>query len=120
MKNWRKNKMLRIKDNVNLKELEKFGFRYGTRNRYIYKTKSNGIESRMYIDLTPCNNNNNQLKIESQSFSLPEKIIDKIYDLTKANIVERVQVYQMLSKEEQMKELEKKENRSFKRNKAYM
>ena len=82
--------MIRKRDEIDMSELEKFGFRYGARNRYIYKTKSNGIESRMYIDLTPCNNNNNQLKIESQSFSLPEKIIDKIYDLTKANIVERV------------------------------
>lgn len=82
--------MLRKKDEVDMRELEKFGFRYGTRNRYIYKTKSNGIESQMYIDLTPCNNNNNELKIESSSFSLPEKIIDKIYDLSKANIVEKV------------------------------
>ena len=70
-------------------ELEKFGFRYGARNRYIYKTKSNGIESKMYIDLTPCNNNHNELKVESPSYSVPEKILDKIYDLCNAHIIEK-------------------------------
>ena len=82
--------MLRKRDEIDMSELEMFGFKYGARNRYIYKTKSNGIESQMYIDLTPCSNNNNELKIESPSLSIPEKIIDKIYDLTKANIVEKV------------------------------
>ena len=82
--------MLRKRDEVDMSELEAFGFRYGTRNRYIYKTKSNGIESQIYIDLKPCNNNNNELKIKSSSFSIPEKITDKIYDLIKANIVEKV------------------------------
>ena len=82
--------MLKIKDDIELKELEKFGFRNGTRNRYIYITKSNGVESQMYVDLTPCNNNNNELKIETSSFSIPEKIKNKLYDLIKADLVEKV------------------------------
>ena len=83
--------MLKIRDDVELEELEKFGFKYGTRDKFLYKTKSNGIESRIYIDLLPCNNNNNELKIESQSHTIPNKIIDKLYDLIKANLVEKVE-----------------------------
>ena len=36
--------MLRKKDNV---ELEKMGFKYGTKEKFIFKTKSNGIESKL-------------------------------------------------------------------------
>lgn len=81
--------MLRKKDNVKLEQLEKMGFKYGSREKFIFKTKVNGIESRIYIDLTPCHNNNNELKIESLSHSIPEKIVDKLYDLIKADLVEK-------------------------------
>ena len=83
--------MLRKKDEVNLKKLEQYGFKYGTRDKFLYKTKSNGIESRIYIDLLPCNNNNNELKIESTSHTIPSKIVDKLYDLIKADVVEKVE-----------------------------
>ncbi len=82
--------MLRIKVNVKLKQLEEFGFKYGTKDKFLYKTKSNGIESKIYIDLLPCHNNHNELKIECPSFSLHEKIINKIYDLIQAELVEKV------------------------------
>ncbi len=81
--------MLRIKDDVDLRELEKFGFKYGTRDRIIYKTKSNGMESSIYVDLLPCRRNN-ELTIASTSYALPEKIANKLYDLIQAGLVERV------------------------------
>lgn len=83
--------MLKVKDNVDLKELKKFGFKYGTRDKFLYKTKSNGCEAKIYIDLLPCNNNNNKINIECQSLSVPEKIINTLYDLIQAGLVEKVE-----------------------------
>lgn len=82
--------MLRKRDDVSLKDFEKFGFKYGARNKFLYKTKSNGIESKIYIDLLPCHNNNNELKIEWLGHSIPEKITDKLYDLITAGLIEKV------------------------------
>ena len=82
--------MLKIKDDVDLKELEKFGFKSGARNKFQYKTKVNGAEHKIYIDLLPCHNNHNELKTECPSFTIPEKITDKFYDLIKADLVEKV------------------------------
>lgn len=79
--------MLKISDAAELSELKKFGFKYGTRNKFEYKTKQNGLESRIYIDLLPCNNNNNEIHVECYSHSIPEKIVDKLYDLFQANLV---------------------------------
>lgn len=79
--------MLRKSDTVELSELEKLGFKYGTREKFKYKTKQHGVESEIYIDLLPCNNNNNEIHIQSESHSIPEKIVDKLYDLIKANLV---------------------------------
>lgn len=81
--------MLRKKDDISFKELEKFGFKYGTRDKFLYKTKSNGIESRIYIDLLPCNNKNNELKVECPSHTISEKITDKLYDLIVAGVIEK-------------------------------
>lgn len=79
--------MLRKSDTAELSEFKKFGFKYGTRNKFEYKTKQHGIESRIYIDLLPCNNNHNEIHVESHSYSIPEKILDKLYELTKANLI---------------------------------
>lgn len=81
--------MIRKKDTVDIRELEKFGFKYGARDKFLYKTKTNGVESKIYIDLLPCHNNNNELKIECPSHTIPEKITDKLYDLIKADLVEK-------------------------------
>lgn len=82
--------MLRKKDNVSMDEFLKFGFKYGARDKFLYKTKTKGIESSIYIDLTPCHNNNNELKVESLSIAIPEKITDKLYDLINSKLVEKV------------------------------
>ena len=64
--------MLKIKKGK-LEELVKFGFKYGAREKLIYKTTSNKMEAKMYIDLQPCHNDNNKLKIEYSSFSMQKK-----------------------------------------------
>ena len=63
------------------------GFKYGTREKIEYKTRRYGVESKIYIDLLPCNNNHNEIHIETYSRTIPEKIIDKLYDLIKADLV---------------------------------
>lgn len=78
--------MLRKSDKAELSEFKKHGFKYGTREKFEYKTKQHGVKSRIYIDLLPCNNNNNEIHVESDSHSIPEKILDKLYDLIKANL----------------------------------
>lgn len=81
--------MLRKKDDVELEEFENHGFKYGPRNQYIYKTKKNGGESKIYIDFTPCHNNNNEIKVECPSYSIPDKILEKLYDLTVEELIEK-------------------------------
>lgn len=82
--------MLRKKDNVSFEDFKKFGFKYGAKEKFIYKTKSNGIESKIYIDLQPCHNNNNEINIECPMHSIPVKIVDKLYDLITAGLVEKI------------------------------
>lgn len=53
-------------------------------NKY---TPQHGVESKIYIDLLPCNNNHKEIHIESDSHYIPEKIVDKLYDLFQANLV---------------------------------
>lgn len=84
-------KYLRLKDNVDYKKLEKFGFKFGVRDKFLYKTKNNGCEAKIYIDLLPCNNKHNKLYIESDSHTLPEKIIIVLFDIVKADLVELVE-----------------------------
>jgi len=81
--------MLKVKNGVDLTELEKYGFKYGARDKFIYKTTKNGKEAKIYIDLLPCHNNNNELNIEAESFSIPEKIVNTLYDLIQARISDK-------------------------------
>lgn len=80
--------MLKIEDK-DLKELEKFGFKYGARNKIFYKTTINKLECKIYIDLLPCHNNKNELKIDCETHFVPVKILDKIYDLIQAGLVKK-------------------------------
>ena len=82
--------MLRIRDGVELEELKKFGFKYGTRDRFLYKTKRYGSEAIIYINLLPCHNNNNELRTELDCRYIPEKIINTLYDLIQAGLVEKI------------------------------
>ncbi len=82
--------MLKIKDNVDLRELEKFGFKYGAKDKFLYKTTRYGTEHKIYIDLLPCHSNGHEIKIDCPSYSIPKKITDKLYDLITAGLVEKI------------------------------
>ena len=77
--------MLKIKDNVDLKELEKYGFEKWTResccNRYAYIYDCNGkktIKLVIHIDKT----------IRIVNFN--SEVVNLIYDLIKDGLVEKV------------------------------
>lgn len=79
--------MLKIKDNVDLKELEKFGFEEDEDKYFYYGfTEPNcNSEIRMYIDI--------KTRVISTGFDMyvsPYKIHDKIYDLIQAGLVEKI------------------------------
>ena len=87
--------MLKIKDNVDLKELEKFGFElndiYGW--RYEYKNSENIINNdnpilAPYKDINVVCLVDNNLYIHCNTHLV--KIPDIIYDLIKADLVEKV------------------------------
>ena len=70
--------MLKIKNNVNLKELENFGF--------IVKILPT-FESVNYANLIWCNTKTRKLIIEN---FVGDEIMEKLYDLIKADLVEKV------------------------------
>ena len=80
---------MRIKNDVDIEQLKDYGFKYGSKEKLLYKTKENGLEAKIYIDLQPCHNKNNHLYIESLPHSIPNKITNKLYDLIQAGLVEK-------------------------------
>ena len=79
--------MLKIKDNVDLKELEKFGFD-DEGNRYFYYefTEPNeNSELRLYVE-----KETRELSTGIDMYCSPYRIHDKIYDLIQAGLVEKV------------------------------
>ena len=78
--------MLKIKDNVDLKELEKFGFKkyeYGEYSSYHQTKKENAeiiIEKDRYISINPYGEND----------IIKNSLLDILYDLIKADLVEKV------------------------------
>jgi len=80
--------MLKIKNGVDLKELEKFQFEKDGDNYFYYGfTEPNcNSEIRIYVDI--------ETRVISTGFDVyvsPYKIHDKIYDLIQANLVEKVE-----------------------------
>ncbi len=82
--------MLKIKDNVDLKELEKYGFKRHKkayyrcqRNDYYFNTPHGAIEIQKYTGWISHN---------GTSFLRTDEIIfeDKLYDLIKAGLVEKI------------------------------
>lgn len=76
--------MLKIKDNVDLKELEKYGFydnSYGyTNRRYSYISRSGTYVNRIFIH-----------KDRHIAFNNPTiKCLDLLYDLIQAGLVEKI------------------------------
>ena len=89
--------MLKIKDNVDLKELEKFGFKYQF-GRYLINADDKERNKRLFgickhkdfIFLT-CYDDNNELTLDFQDMKDYYGVnLDVIYDLIKADLVEKV------------------------------
>lgn len=81
--------MLKIKDNVDLKELEKYGFKYDELNKG-YKIQSNHFKdfgnSEMIIYV-----NHNLYFNQSAYYTNEHLLIEVLYDLIKADLVEKVE-----------------------------
>ena len=81
--------MLKIKDDVNLKELEKFGFEFSEDDNfyfyYEFTEPDCNSELRIYID-----KDTREISTGFDMYVSPYKIHNKIYDLIKANLVEKV------------------------------
>ena len=77
--------MLKIKDNVDLKELEKFEFYYNgygfTNKKYSYISKCGSLVNKIFIRKDRCLSFNNPTN----------KVFNIIYDLIKADLVEKVE-----------------------------
>lgn len=81
--------MLKIKDNVDLKELEKFGFKYIVEKykSYIYINKF--IEIDIFLDLeNECENK--VLFMLTSQYNRNYANLDILYDLIQAGLVEKV------------------------------
>lgn len=81
--------MLKIKDNVDLKELERFGFEYIVEKykRYTYKNKFIKID--VFLDLeNECENK--VLFMITNEYNRNYANLDVLYDLIKADLVDEV------------------------------
>lgn len=79
--------MLKIKDNVNLKELEKYGFEHQTMVYVKDIKRSNDFfkENKViYVEET-----NREISIHKGLFNIDAEL-DTIYDLIKADLVEKI------------------------------
>ena len=92
--------MLKIKDDVNLKELEKFGFEFSEDDNfyfyYEFTEPDCNSELRIYIDKDTREirhyvyASDRTISTGFDMYVSPYKIHNKIYDLIKANLVEKV------------------------------
>lgn len=80
--------MLRIKDDVDLKELEKFGFEDELDRFFYYEfTEPNcNSELRLYIE-----KDTRKISTGIDMYCSPYKVHNKIYDLIQAGLVEKVE-----------------------------
>lgn len=79
--------MLKIKDDVDLEELEKFGFKHRYGKCYEYIRELNGkVAYRIY---TTKNHANLQIEI-FEPMIMAQKVQDLLYDLIKTDLVEKV------------------------------
>lgn len=77
--------MLKIKDNIDLKELEKYGFKLDDFPdiffRYTYRSGANNLNVNEFRELSVFPTHYDRLDVG---------IMNKLYDLIKANLVEKV------------------------------
>jgi len=77
--------MLKIKDNVDLKELEKFGFKYDS---YFRDREGNDCLAYCFLTVSPCDRT---IEISSGADTINSDYeIEKLFDLIQAGLVEKV------------------------------
>ena len=75
--------MLKIKDNVDLKELEKYGFKLNSNEEYQLTIEKKNIITIIVVEY--------ERTIYVQSIGYVVKELNVLYDLIKADIVEKVE-----------------------------
>lgn len=88
--------MLKIKDNVDLKELEKFGFIFQKDDFFQDNFPAcNSVDTYIFWYKAGFNNYNYNCKVRTDNRKLVDFndcILDTLYDLIKADLVEKVEV----------------------------
>lgn len=74
--------MLKIKDNVDLKELEKYGFKLNDDDEYQFTVQNDDCRTICVVE------NNRTIYIQSIGYVVQE--LDMLYSLIKADLVEKV------------------------------
>lgn len=89
--------MLKIKNDVDIKEVEKFGFEYDEDNDcwfyYAFTEPSDQSEVRYYID-----NKDRRISVGFDMYVNPYKILNKIYDLIQARFSRKGVEYETYKK----------------------
>ena len=83
--------MLKIKDNVQLQELEKYGFEYfeGTTSKiYVIELGSNNDRVSVVVN---CYNKHFWVTHEGCSRDISDELSDLVYDLIQAELIEKVE-----------------------------
>ena len=87
--------MLKIKNNVDLKELEKYGFKYNRKRMYDHSCYEH-IKEDIAININkweePYVGNMERGEVVSLSWDFNEGLLELIYDLTKDGLLEKVEV----------------------------
>jgi len=82
--------MLKIKDNVDLKELEKFGFEeYKEHNGYVYDIIPY-VKNRQYSYIEIFNETRRISCLEYVEFEYQQQAVEILFDLIQAGLVEKV------------------------------
>lgn len=79
--------MLKIKDSVDLKELEKFGFKFNGGTSYLFESGGS------FIECSDCDLKRLTISIDIWCYEekREEEIFNKVFDLVTANMVEKVE-----------------------------
>lgn len=83
--------MLKIKDNVDLKELEKFGFKYDTELNHWYKNCIGTFNKFIIFTENDIDSFRGQIIFYNNSAFNTTLYLDTLYDLMKADLVEKVE-----------------------------
>ena len=83
--------MLKIKDDVNLKELEKFGFENNYNNEYLLKSYKKDFSQDDYISIKK-EDRSIQMRHYQEEYGVTNiiRIDELLYDLIQAGLVEKV------------------------------